>query len=220
MSGRHLILLAFIMTMLASCEEQAEHTAPAINDRDSVAAMTTYGVNTLISDSGIIKYRVVAERWEVNDKRNPKRWILDKGVFMEQFDEKFHVDMYFQADTAYNYYEKKLWEFHGNVRVRTKDGLRFASEELFYDQVAHELYSTKFSRLVTPERTIQGSFFRSDEKMHRYQVYNTRGSFEKGDFSNNETADTLSSAPDTTKAKFRQPTVPVPRTPNQQVITN
>ena len=36
---------------VSSCQEQVEHTAAAIHDRDSVAVMTTWGVNTLISDS-------------------------------------------------------------------------------------------------------------------------------------------------------------------------
>ena len=44
---------------MVSCSEEREHTAPAIHDRDSVPVMTTYGVNTLISDSGVIKYRIV-----------------------------------------------------------------------------------------------------------------------------------------------------------------
>ena len=49
---------------LISCTEQQEHTAPAINESDSVSMMTTYGVNTLISDSGVMKYRIVTERWD------------------------------------------------------------------------------------------------------------------------------------------------------------
>ena len=47
---------------IVSCSEEHEHTAPAIHDRDSVPVMTTYGVNTLISDSGVIKYRIVTEQ--------------------------------------------------------------------------------------------------------------------------------------------------------------
>lgn len=64
--------------LLASCEGQKEHTAPAVHDRDSASMMISYGVNTLISDSGVIKYRIVTERWEVNTVRNPSRWILRK----------------------------------------------------------------------------------------------------------------------------------------------
>jgi len=165
----------------SSCDEQVEHTAPAINPKDSVAVMTSYGVNTLISDSGVIKYRIVAERWEINQNRQPSRWIFNKGVFLEQFDQKFHVNSYIQADTAYYFDQQKIWELHGRVRILTKNGLRFSSEQLYWDETKHELYSHVFSRLVTPERTLEGSYFRSDEKMTKYYVSNTKGSFEKGD---------------------------------------
>ena len=169
-----------------SCEEQKEHTAPAIHERDSVAMMTSYGVNTLISDSGVIKYRIVAERWEVNENVNPSRWIMNKGVFMTQFDEKFHVQSYIQADTAYHYDKQKLWELRGRVRILTKDGLKFFSEELYWDEGRHEFYSNCFSRLITPERTLQGAYFRSDEQMTNYYVSNTKGSFVRSDLDGSE----------------------------------
>ena len=51
------------MLFFVSCEEQHEHTAPAIHARDSAAVMTSYGVNTLISDSGVAKYRIITEEW-------------------------------------------------------------------------------------------------------------------------------------------------------------
>lgn len=187
--------------LLASCEQQKEHTAPAIRDRDSVSMMTSYGVNTLISDSGVIKYRIVTERWEVNTMRNPSRWIFEKGVFFEQFDEKFHVQSYIQCDTAYYYDQKKLWELRSRVSVLTKDGVRFTSNQLFWDEGAHELYSYMPSKLVTPERTLEGTYFRSDERMTKYYVSNSRGSFEKAQITGD--GDTIITAPDTVKAAIR-----------------
>lgn len=177
---------------MASCQEAVEHTAGAVRDKDSVPVMVSYGVNTLISDSGVIKYRIVTERWEVNQNRNPSRWIFDKGLFLEQFNEQFHVQAYIQCDTAYYYDQKRLWELRSRVRILTKDGLRFSSEKLYWDEMKHELYSNVFSRLVTPERTLQGSYFRSDERMTHYLVTNSKGSFESSDFgggpTNNNTA--------------------------------
>lgn len=167
--------------LLLACEDQHEHTAPAIHARDSVAVMVSYGVNTLISDSGIAKYRIVTEQWDVNTNLNPSRWLFNKGIFLQQFDEKFHVQAYIQCDTAYYYDQLKLWELRSRVRILTKDGLRFSSNQLFWDENRHELYSHVFSRLVTPERTLQGSYFRSDEKMTKYYVFNTKGSFVRGD---------------------------------------
>ncbi len=153
------------IALLAACAEEKEHIAPAINPRDSVAVMVSYGVNTLISDSGVIKYRIVAEQWEVNQQRQPSRWIFEKGLLLENFDLAMHVLSFIQCDTAYYYDVERLWELHGRVRILTKNGLRFSSEELFWDENRHEIYSNKFSHLITPDKELQGNRFRSDEKM-------------------------------------------------------
>ena len=46
----------------------------------------------------------------------------------------------------------------------------------------HEFYSNCYSKLVTPERTIEGTCFRSDEMMTHYRVSNSQGSFLAEDF--------------------------------------
>lgn len=208
---KRLIPIVLAFASLLACTEEKEHIAPAINARDSVAMMTSYGVNTLISDSGVIKYRIVTERWEINQALQPTRWIFDKGLFMEQFDEKFHTEAYIQCDTAYYYDEKRLWELRSRVRVRTVDGLRFASEELFYNTSTHEVWSNRFSRIVTPEREMQGSYFTGDDRFTHYSISNSKGSFVRGT-DGGKSNDSILSAPDTTKAKLRMPTVPTART--------
>ena len=209
LSLHHSLLTFLFVCFIASCTEPVEHTALAVRARDSVAVMTSWGVNTLISDSGVIKYRIVTEKWEVNENKRPPRWIFEKGLFLEQFDEKFHVQAYIQCDTAYYYSQKKLWELRSRVRVRTKDGLRFTSQELFWDQNTHELYSNVFSRLITPDRTLQGSYFRSDEKMTRYMVTNTKGSFSQSDLEGgNSDSGTSAAEQDSIQKSQRSQAVP------------
>ena len=43
-----------------------------------------------------------------------------------------------------------------------------------------------FSRVITPERTMEGTYFKSDERMTRYLVTNSKGSFESADFDKKE----------------------------------
>ena len=212
----HIIIICVLLALFVSaCQEAVEHTAPAIRDRDSASVMTSWGVNTLISDSGVIKYRIVTERWDVNAVKHPSRWTFDKGLFLEQFDEKFHIQAYIQCDTAYYYDQLHLWELRSRVRVRTKEGLRFTSEQLFWDESRHELYSYVFSRLVTPERTLQGSFFRSDERMTHYLVTNSRGSFQSTDFGGSTAgSDSAKAAQDSALMNHRQKATPV-RTVNE-----
>ena len=64
----------------------------------------------------------------------------------------------------------------------------------------HELYSNKFSKVVTPERTLQGTYFRSDERMTKYTVSNSKGSFMKETLEDNP-EDTQTSPDDTTKVE-------------------
>jgi hypothetical protein len=154
--------------------------------------MTTYGVNTLISDSGVIKYRIVTERWDINTVRQPSRWEFMKGVFFEQFDEQFHVEAYIQADTAWYFDRQRLWKLRGRVSVRNIKGLLFTSEELFWDGIRHEFYSHVYSKLVTPERTMEGTYFKSDEHMDHYIVSNSKGSFVASDI-DGENEDTSTS---------------------------
>ena len=206
MMGRRFILLFgvtfFILhsSFFISCTEAQEHIAKAVNPEDSVAIMQSFGVNTLISDSGVIKYRIVTERWDVNVIRQPNRWEFMKGVFFEQFDEQFHVQAYIQADTAWYYDQLKLWKLRGRVRIRNVNGLLYQSEELYWDGLRHELYSNVFSKVVTPERTLQGTYFKSDERMTYYTVSNSVGSFIPGSESDDDASGQAPSTPgDTTE---------------------
>ena len=209
MEGR-LIVFGLLLIGYCSCSEVQEHTAPAINDRDSVSMMTSYGVNTLISDSGVIKYKIVTERWDVNTVRKPSRWTFEKGIFLEQFDEQFHVEGYINADTAWYYDQQKLWELRGRVHIRNVNGLIFDSEELFWDGIRHEFYSYKYSKVVTPERTMEGTRFRSDEHMLHYEVTNSVGSFQSEDIEGNK---------DEQAANGQQKTDTVPQPPMRPAAT-
>lgn len=202
----HLIALVFLCTFLA-CAEEKEHIAPAINPRDSVPMMMSYGVNTLISDSGVIKYRIVAEQWEVNQAKNPSRWVFEKGLFLEQFDLAMHVQSFIQCDTAYYYDVERLWELHGRVRILTKTGLRFSSEELFWDEKTHEIYSNKYSHLITADKELHGNRFRSDENMTKYSVKTTRGYFDRGDI-DKSSRDNKKQQTDSSRHYGRQPAMP------------
>ena len=168
---------AFIIAVYAliSCSEEHEHMAPAIRDRDSVPVMTTYGVNTLISDSGVIKYRIVTEQWEVNENKKPSRWTFNKGILLTQFNLKKHVVGYIQCDTAAYYDQDRRWELHGHVKILTAQGLSFYSNELYWDERNHQMWSHTYSHLKTPDKELEGNWFRSDEQMTDYEIRQTKG---------------------------------------------
>ncbi|MBO7069544.1 MAG: LPS export ABC transporter periplasmic protein LptC [Bacteroidaceae bacterium] len=155
-----------------------EHVAEAANASDSLLFMHVKGVNTFISDSGVMRYHMVAEEWDILNGIDGKAptWNFYKGLLMERYDENFHVDLYVQSDTAY-LHEQFLWELRGRVTVRNIKGDVFRTEELFWDLNKHEMWSYKYMHIVTPERELEGTEFHSNEQMTQYYVNNSIGVF-------------------------------------------
>ena len=60
-------LLATVMFLLfPACTDKGKKMADAVVNRDSLPSMTSLGVTTLISDSGITRYKIVTEEWMVS----------------------------------------------------------------------------------------------------------------------------------------------------------
>ena len=130
------IALAMVMFILltAACSGRKKIVGEAITERDSLPIMETKGVTTLISDSGIIRYRLQAEDWRVFDKKKPPYWAFEEGVYLETFDTLFQMEANIKADTAYYYEKQKLWKLMGNVVIRNLKGEKFNTELLYWDQ--------------------------------------------------------------------------------------
>lgn len=170
-----ILYLLFLSVVLSSCSESQKHTAPAISQRDSVSVMTTYGVNTLISDSGVIKYRLITEEWDVNENKKPSRWTFNKGILLTQFNLRKHVVGYIQCDTAIYYDKVRKWVLRGRVRIHTSKGIEFYSPELYWDEQNHKIWSYKYSHIKTPTMELEGNRFTSTEDMSEYEVFKTKG---------------------------------------------
>lgn len=165
---------AVMLIFIVSCSSEKTKTAPPINEKDSIAFMQSRGIATLISDSGVIRYKIIAEEWNIYNNTNPPKWTFMKGILLEKFDQTYHTDWFVQADTAYCH-NQKLWELRGRVVIRNQQGTLFRTEELFWDMTEHEIYSTLFMQVSTPDRELEGYNFRSNEQMTRYIIYNSKG---------------------------------------------
>lgn len=170
--------MAMVMLVLfMSCSGRKKVFADAVSERDSLPVLATYDVNSLVSDSGVIRYRIVADEWLVYDRRNPSYWAFEKGVYLEKFDLDFNVDADIKADTAYYYDKNRLWELRGNVSIKNLQGEKFDTDELFWDERLQEVYSEKFIRIEQPDRIITGEGFKSNQQMTDYTIFKPGGIF-------------------------------------------
>ena len=179
---------AVMLLFLPGCGGKDKNMAEAINEDDSLPDMRTLGVTSWVSDSGMIRYKIVTEEWLVYSKRNPPFWAFEKGVYLEKFDTLFHVDASIKADTAYYYEQKKIWELRGNVHIQSQRGDKFDTELMYWDQDREKIYSDKFIRIEQPERILTGYGFESNQEMTEYQIFNNAGIFTVEDTAPTDTA--------------------------------
>lgn len=164
-----------LLSMGFACSNQAPPEGASIECRDSLPVMTTYGCSKMISDSGVMRYKIIAEEWQVFDKTNPPRQVFPKGIFLERYDEHFLVDMHITADTAY-WYNQNLWELRGNVYLENlADQTTFSTELLYWNMDLHEFYSDAYMCVTTATQRLEGDHFRSNESMTRYEVKRSKG---------------------------------------------
>lgn len=167
-----------MLLLFSSCLGKKKDIGDAVTERDSLPAMTTYGVTTFVSDSGITRYRVDAEEWLVFDKKNPPHWAFEKGVQLEKFDSIFNVDASVKADTAYYFTAVDRWKLIKNVEIHTISGDKLYTDLLYWDQKKEKIYSDQFVRIEQKDRVIWGYGFESDQNLVSPRIFNMEGNFE------------------------------------------
>ena len=170
---RYLLLLILLLPL--ACTSDAPPMGPQVDCRDSLPVMATRGVSKLISDSGIVRYKIIAEEWLVYDKTQPQRQEFPKGVYLERYDDNASVNLHITADTAYCF-DQYLWKLRGRVVMNDREKkVTYSSEELYWDMRKHIFYSNAPMTLQEPDRLIRGNKFESDEQMKQYKVSTTSG---------------------------------------------
>lgn len=174
-----IVLGTIVMLLLfSSCIGRKKELGKAITERDSLSVMDTRGVTTLVSDSGITRYRINTEEWLVFDRKSPPYWAFEKGVYLEKFDSLFQIEASIKADTAYFYNKEELWKLMGNVEIQNLKGEHFTTSLLYWDQRKQKIYSDRFIRIEQPDRVITGGRgFESNQQMTVYTILEPGANF-------------------------------------------
>ncbi len=207
---------AALLAALPGCGSDAPPMGSAVTDRDSLPVMVTTGVSKLVSDSGVMRYKIVAEEWSVFDKTNPPRWEFPKGIFLERYDDKFKVNMHITADSAW-LYDQNLWELRGHVSLHDEAaGTRLYTQELFWNMGTGELRSDVYTRLIEPDQEIEGNWFRAtvvNRQLTQYHVRQGKGFMPMNESATASPAPSESTSPADTAQSAEMPAIPIREAP-------
>lgn len=174
-TGMVVVMLLLLLTI--ACSSEKKEIVDVAFDPEKTYTMKATEVNSLVSDSGLTRYRLNAKEWLVFDKAKDPYWYFPEGIYVEKFDTLFQTEASIKADTAFYFSKRELWRLVGNVKVESLQGEKFDTSELFWNQKEGKVYSDKYIRIEQEDKIITGVGFESNQEMTQYKIFNSKGTF-------------------------------------------
>lgn len=173
---------ALSAVVTTSCKDDSKIETADVNASIDIPTMLTRDVETLISDSGVTRYRIVTPIWYVFDEADEPYWRFPEGLNLYKFDDFFRNEATVRADSAIYLKNKQLWRLDGNVSISNVMNEKFLTQQLFWDQRGKKLYSDSFIHIERTDRVLEGYGFESNEQMTRYSIKKVSGIFPASEF--------------------------------------
>lgn len=164
------------LVFLVSCEKE-QKSETAVSDRKKAPVLYEDSITALVSDSGVLRYRLTTMRWYVYDKADTPYWDFPDGVRFERFDINYNIDAAIECDKAVYYSELEKWHLEGNIRAQNLGGERFYTDELFWDQKSETVESDAKITIIQRDRKIVGKGFRANQTFSQYSILQPTGIF-------------------------------------------
>lgn len=167
---RLLPAIAFSVLFAASCGSDDRAYVENIGNGDESPTMTTYEVETFISDSGYTRYHISTPVWKMFEEAAEPFWRFPDGLDLQQYDLEMNPAATMECDSAVYYSRKRLWRLDGHVMMVNTLRDTFLSQQLFWDQAKRLVYTDSFIHIVRSDRIIEGYGFESNENMTAYTI--------------------------------------------------
>jgi LPS export ABC transporter protein LptC len=166
-----------LLLLLACGGDKERQLVDVVFDPEHSYTLRTTDMSSLISDSGVTRFRLQAPEVLIFDKATEPYLYCPKGIYIERFDTLFNVEASIRADTAYQWDRKGLAKLIGNVTVINLQGERFETPLLYWDRSGKRFYSDSSIRIERADRILIGKGFESNEQMTDYSIFQPQGTF-------------------------------------------
>lgn len=164
------IVTVMLLLVSAGCKDEATGIVKHPTNPEKVPTMTSRDVQTVISDDGRTRYRITTALWQMFEEAKSPHWIFPRGVKAEELDSAYETITSIKCDSAYYSELEQLWDLHGNVNITNANGDVIMTDQLFWNQNTHMLYSEAFIHIEKQGRVIEGYGYESNERFTTYTL--------------------------------------------------
>ncbi len=176
-TGLSMAFATALAIIIGSCTKESKVDISRNLKPENMPSMVTHNISTLISDSGVTQYKIVAPVWYVYDEVDTPYWLFPEGLYLQKYDPNFNVIATVAADSARFFKIQKLWKLEGNVEMTKAPKDLFLSERVFWDQRKARLYSDTFIHIENATHILEGTGFESNERLTQYRILHPTGIF-------------------------------------------
>lgn len=171
------IMTGAAMLTATSCDDEKKEIISGTTDPETTPTMITRDVTTIVSDSGITRYKITTPLWLMFEEASEPTWRFPEGVHLEKFNPAFAPEATIDCDSATYFKNQQLWRLDGYVNIRNTLGEKFLTNQLYWNQRQQKIYSDSFIHIERQGKVIEGYGFESNERMTRYNVLRVSGIF-------------------------------------------
>jgi LPS export ABC transporter protein LptC len=160
--------LVVLSVVILSCENKIDLIPKS--DLLTLPSLTVKDLNTLYTDSGLLKLELFAPLLEQYDNKTVSYSEFKSGIKVLSFSPK--MDTAASVTAKYAKYTKadNLWELRDNVVLINENKDKLETELLFWSQAEDHIYTDRFFKITNTDQIIQGFGFESDSHLNNQKL--------------------------------------------------
>lgn len=168
-------IVLFLLLAILGCQPITLEEIKKVTEQDTFPIATIKNASVYYSDSGRVTMHILAPI--IKNYIHPNEVTILEGDLKGNFyDSIGNVQSIIYAKYAKLDDKNAKLELRKDVKVfNIIDNTEFYSEELVWNRRSHIITSTKFIRIVTPDKIIWGEGFSSDEELKNYEILHPKG---------------------------------------------
>ncbi len=162
--------------MLFSCENDID-VVQSLQVDESLPMETSFGVESLITDSGRIRIRIKSP--QIDSYEGEEEYTeMPKGVEVFFYDSLGMISSSLKADYAINTPKKNIILAKYNVVATNAQGEKLYTDKLTWDKRTRKIYTDADVKVVSADKVIFGDGLTADESFDNWVIKHPHGDIE------------------------------------------
>jgi len=170
------LTVLFFLTLtifIYSCDDNFK-PATINSESNDMPTQESWNSTVVFSDSGNIKAILTAGHIAMYTTKGFT--LIDSGAKVEFYRDSVIVSVLTGKKGKIDDKTKDI-EISDSVTVVNTEGSQLKTEKLIWKNAEQKVYSDEFVRITTPDETIEGTGFESDQNLKNYKIYKVSGVF-------------------------------------------